>query len=336
MAGLDIFARVDGQLIPVTCEIDDTCGKLAERLEEQIGTHPTLIYQGRTLPPDALLADEGVCPQSVVEAILGLVFRHESPFDTNGLLYYMGTLGLTEPYKNPHTRRLVTCTKEPDWISTQGKAALYFAGRQGVYCRTNFVLDPYFQIDLKVAAITPTHYSLKHGRDQKTHVLRSWKLEASHDGEAWDTIDTRTDDATLKDGTQGGVEPFSHGTWQLEEGNVNGRYRFFRVLGKRNWEKDRGFAEPGGLYLHLSGFEVYGTATFQDDWQGSAADPTEEKPALFEWLEAFKKSSLPKGGPCPSFTSPQRCADPFQGTGFGGFPAAAPPEPPSEAEGGRG
>eukprot|EP00756_Hemistasia_phaeocysticola_P004134 Hpha_TRINITY_DN12646_c0_g1::TRINITY_DN12646_c0_g1_i5::g.49664::m.49664 len=309
MAGLDIFVRVNEELIPVTCDVDDTCGKLAERLGEQIGrAPPALIFQGRKLPPDELLADEGVCPESVVEAELGLVLKHESPFDDNGLIHYIGTLGLTQDYLNVESeRRLIRARKEPAW----GAEVKNIFEKKGCYCRTDSRVDSFFEIDLRIAKINPTHYSLRHGRHEQSYVAKSWRLEASPDGSdgSWDLLDTRADEETLRDGTQGGDVPYHHGTWEISSDVVKQPYRVFRVYGMGNWGPDTTLQ----VYLHLSGFEVYGVASLESDW----ATKTFGNDSAVAWPEGTLKPPNLIPSTRPSYPRMHRRQHPLQAAAQG-------------------
>ncbi len=74
----------------------------------------------------------GVCAQATLDGTAGTVFSFESDFDTNGLLYFLGTLGGDAEWHNPHSRGLVKCTCHPEWH--HGRPASDIVGRVGTYC----------------------------------------------------------------------------------------------------------------------------------------------------------------------------------------------------------
>eukprot|EP01062_Namystynia_karyoxenos_P034829 TRINITY_DN25497_c0_g3_i1.p1 TRINITY_DN25497_c0_g3~~TRINITY_DN25497_c0_g3_i1.p1 ORF type:complete len:273 (+),score=29.19 TRINITY_DN25497_c0_g3_i1:71-889(+) len=263
MAELPLYVRFQGTVYPVSALADDDVRSLMARVNDAVGRPVTsLEYQGETLPLDAPIADVGICAQATLEAGAHHVFRYEGDFDTNGLLYFLGTLGGTEEYKNPHVRGAVRARKWPVW----GKHARHWVGRGGVYCRTNKELRPYFMVDLRVATLQVTHYSLRHGRYELDYVLKSWELQASNDGEGWVTLDRREEDSTLKDG-ENGQRPYHTGTWAVCSPQASESFRMFRIVSWGNWSPDRGEE----TYLHLSGIELYGAAQLQLDWQNCLA-----------------------------------------------------------------
>src|SRR5690606_17658078 len=56
---------------------------------------------------------------------LTLTFTHSSDFDTNGLLYYIGTDGLTKPYKNPlHDQKVKLMLSHPLYSDEQSSDSI--------------------------------------------------------------------------------------------------------------------------------------------------------------------------------------------------------------------
>jgi hypothetical protein len=88
----------------------------------------------------------------------------------------------------------------------------------------------------------PTRYSLRHGASGRLDSLRTWVLQASHDGNTWDDISRHQGDLCLNAG-------FATHTWTLPAGLVS--YRHFRLL-------QTGHNSGNNNFLALSGFELYG------------------------------------------------------------------------------
>ena len=69
-AGLLVFVRNENEQTPIDAAPDDTVGDLLRNYEEQMGyTNGVLFYQDqeKRLDNKNSLADEGICPETVVE-----------------------------------------------------------------------------------------------------------------------------------------------------------------------------------------------------------------------------------------------------------------------------
>jgi len=280
MGELGIWAQlVDGSKLYVTCETDAIVQDLMVAVAKaaEMGCTPRLRFQGEILDAEVPVADTGMTSEAVVEVVGGIIFSHEHPFDENGLLYYIGTLGKTKTFKNPAHAKMVKCQKSPEW----GDSASKIVGRINHYNRTDSRPDPYYEVDLQLATIAPTHYSLCHGRDSAGYVMRSWVLRGSNDGENWVDLDSRTDDDTLSKGKQGGSPPFYHATFDIADGKgVETPFRIFRLVSSCNWPEGSSADQGDRHYLHLCKFEIYGLAQFQAGWESEAResdDPDDEE-----------------------------------------------------------
>eukprot|EP01065_Artemidia_motanka_P025753 TRINITY_DN3071_c0_g1_i1.p1 TRINITY_DN3071_c0_g1~~TRINITY_DN3071_c0_g1_i1.p1 ORF type:complete len:176 (+),score=31.13 TRINITY_DN3071_c0_g1_i1:54-581(+) len=142
MGGLLLYVRLHGQVIPVDAEPDATVQQLMQRVAEAVGGEPPLLqFQGADLNPEDLISDTGVSQEATLDAVRRRVFRYEHDFDENGLFYYIGTLGLQEPWKNPDSeRRLVSCQKKPEWFSPSSSPASNLVGREGSYSGAGILL----------------------------------------------------------------------------------------------------------------------------------------------------------------------------------------------------
>ncbi|XP_054154199.1 E3 ubiquitin-protein ligase HECTD1-like [Oppia nitens] len=191
-------------------------------------------------------------------------FTHERDFDTNGVIYWIGTNGGTvSEWVNPAHVGLVVVT------SSEGKNLPY--GRledilnrdsSALNCHTNDDKKAWFAVDLGLWLI-PSAYTLRHARGYGRSALRNWLFQTSKDGVNWITLYTHIDDCSLN-------EPGSTATWNLTvPSDEKQGYRYIRVqqTGKN--------ASSQTHYLSLSGFEIYGTVVGVCDDLGKAAKEAE-------------------------------------------------------------
>lgn len=186
-------------------------------------------------------------------------FKHQSDFDENGLIYFIGTNGKSTEWVNPAQYGLVTVT------SSEGKQLPY--GRledilsrdsTSVNCHTRDNKKAFFAIDLGVF-ILPTAYTLRHARGYGRSALRNWMLQVSKDANNWTTLLTHVDDKSL-------TEPGSTCTWMLECPTEEAQgYRHVRI------QQNGRNASNQTHYLSLSGFEIYGRVVTVCDDMGKAA-----------------------------------------------------------------
>lgn len=116
-----------------------------------------------------------------------LEFTYNYDFDENGVFFYLGTLGKTINYKNPHLIQQVKA-----FYSSLGKGNIYdLVGRELVNLRT--LNEPYsfFGIDFgEDRFFIPNAYTIRN-RNSSTHVLLNWTLEASNDKVNFEVLDSR-------------------------------------------------------------------------------------------------------------------------------------------------
>eukprot|EP01062_Namystynia_karyoxenos_P033945 TRINITY_DN24899_c0_g4_i1.p1 TRINITY_DN24899_c0_g4~~TRINITY_DN24899_c0_g4_i1.p1 ORF type:complete len:326 (+),score=36.84 TRINITY_DN24899_c0_g4_i1:100-978(+) len=272
MGELPLFVRYCGEVYPVTVHPDDDVKALCAAAAEAVGrTVATLTFQGAELRPDDLIADAGLSAQAVVDALALTQFRQSVDsegrpvhFDENGLLYWLGSLGKTEDWANPVARQLAVCQKWPQW----GCNPLEWIARRGCYCRTDNELDPWMMVHLLYASLQVTHYTLRHGRDEPEYVLKSWEFQGSNDGDSWTVLDVREEDETLRNGLHG-APPYHTGHWECNRPEArSASFSYFRIVSKGNWSPDGGQGEK--TFLHLSGLELYGAASFEPGWEAKA------------------------------------------------------------------
>ncbi|XP_043220195.1 E3 ubiquitin-protein ligase HECTD1-like [Amphibalanus amphitrite] len=192
------------------------------------------------------------------------VFTHQSDFDENGIIYWIGTNAKTAyEWVNPCQYGLVVVT------SSEGRNLPY--GRledvlsrdpTPLNCHTNDDKRAWLAVDLGMWVI-PTCYTLRHARGYGRSALRNWVFQVSKDGLSWTTLYMHIEDTSLN-------EPGSTASWPLlapTEETQGWRHIRIQQTGRN--------ASGQTHYLSLSGLEVYGTVTGVCSDLGKAAREAE-------------------------------------------------------------
>jgi hypothetical protein len=213
-----------------------------------------VAYKRERLPallegPTALSA-RGDRPTLNPDGSLTFTYRHD--FDKNGILYYIGTQGLTAEWENP----AITKQVEVAALSMGSGDITNFVGRDAVYTCTDYrEPNQWLQVDMgQFRRVYPTRYTLRHGSGYGWLRVQNWRCEGSMDGKRWFTLRRHTNDDSLPSN-----EPFGTCSFDIEE-KMCRKTRFFRIVqtkpnrGQENLEQ--------GKFKHntlfLCGFEVYG------------------------------------------------------------------------------
>jgi hypothetical protein len=119
------------------------------------------------------------------EPILDFIYNYD--FDENGVFFYLGTLGKTITYKNPHLIQQVKA-----FYSSLGKGDICnLVGRDLINLRTLNEPFSFFGVDFgEDRFFCPTSYTIRN-RNSSTHVLLNWILEASNDKVNFEILDSR-------------------------------------------------------------------------------------------------------------------------------------------------
>jgi SPRY domain/Sad1 / UNC-like C-terminal len=188
------------------------------------------------------------------------VFVHQSDFDHNGILYWIGTNYGKESWQNPADAKRVMVTTSGLMGDSVPAAAV--VGRETVRCVTKAMSNAWFAIDLVDKWVLPTHYTLRHYSSWDTECLRHWVFEGSNDGVTWMVLRSHELDESLK--LRG-----STCTWSIDGlGDVSG-FRMFRV-------RMTAANSNNHMYLALSGMEIYGrvsTSPVVDDAKSYTPSP---------------------------------------------------------------
>jgi hypothetical protein len=221
-------------------------------LEKYAGKEKQLIV---ALKKKYAITDE---PAPVVQKYNGPLRTHS--FDTNGILYFLGTNGGTEDYTNPQTSGKVKVAIHTLEKGSGAKDALVAHSHDGkVVNLTHDKPSQWMSVDLGDGrSLVPNHYCLRHGNDNGEKRLRFWRFQGSKDGKKWVTLREHKKDHVLAD------EPFSVGGWPVK--NVEGEsYRKFRIF-------QTGKNSEGTHVLSCAGIELYGQLVFMNEAAAYAVD----------------------------------------------------------------
>ena len=168
----------------------------------------------------------------------GRVFTYHSDFDTNGVIYWLGSQDESS-FKNPAESTLVQCFMS----SIQAGRPSYLTSRLNLPTCTLSEKEAHVGVDLANSnfVLQPTAYTLKHGFWRDNVNLRRWRFEASQDGRQWDVLSVHDDEADRN--ALGGE--YGTCTWHLPP--CDKYYRSFRVVA------------IGRFFCQIAGIELYGT-----------------------------------------------------------------------------
>uniref|UniRef100_A0A915DET1 E3 ubiquitin-protein ligase n=1 Tax=Ditylenchus dipsaci TaxID=166011 RepID=A0A915DET1_9BILA len=194
-----------------------------------------------------------------------LLLEYDSDFDTNGLIWYLGTNGRsTDHWFNPALVRVVNVCCSDGAKQPYGQPEDIFSREvTSLNCHTSDSVDSNFTMDLGVL-IFPSAYTLRHAQGYGRSALRNWLLQGSKDNHVWEMLLAHSDDQSLN-------EPGSTATWPIAIEPGQGPYRYLRVA--QNGKNSSNITH----YLSLSGFEVYGTVV---DVIDTELKPLEAPPIL--------------------------------------------------------
>merc|ERR1712228_774104 len=127
------------------------------------------------------------------------LFIFECNGDKKGLLYYLGTDHLFQPYRNPADSAVVTVNSSmPNKYSSPLNS---FVGRIASNCWIDSSEICFISVDLKSIKIRLNYYTLQSAYWIK-HMLRNWNLEGSNDALKWNVIKKHENDHSFSDAQQ--------------------------------------------------------------------------------------------------------------------------------------
>jgi hypothetical protein len=192
---------------------------------------------------------------------VALDFRHVEDWDTNGVLYWLGTnrgtkVRRTNPAKDLVIRITMSSTRSMAFSSAKDMAD---RGPQAKgLLSTENTPGSWFIVDLGPSlSLTLTHFTIQHD-DDPTGQLRNWRVSGSNDTESWRMLCGPTNDCSLPHG-----QPRASATWHIppvvwmvpgasEVSRASQAYRYFNFA-------QTGPNASGTHSLHCRAIEFYGT-----------------------------------------------------------------------------
>jgi len=176
------------------------------------------------------------------------VRNSQKNFDTNGIIYWMGTKGgQSKTWFNPALNGLVRITRK---ARTGGDSARALSRKvPDGWCISGFTSRTsrdagWFCFDFMEFLIKPNRYSLRHGRNNGDDVLRNWVLEASNDARSWTILKKHNEDTSLNGG-------WGTANWRITSDKVD-FFRCFRIRGVGQTTRE------GRYDVMIGGLEFYG------------------------------------------------------------------------------
>ena len=209
-------------------------------------------------PPQDPRISEEFFRNQLIMSVPKPIFKYTYDFDENGALYFLGTKGKRQQYRNPHEINMVKA-----FASSVSKGQVSdFVGRNLVNLRTENEENSFFGVDLgSNRTLVPSAYSIRN-RNSSSHVMLCWNLEASNDRINFEILDTRIFSNTnnpkihqkLEKERNLLKEPGCTSTWgiskKIRERFPDGfRYFLIKQINKNS---------NGSYNLAISGFELYG------------------------------------------------------------------------------
>jgi len=171
----------------------------------------------------------------------GQEFAYQSDFDECGVVYWIGSNGRRQEWRNPATSGLLKVTSSQ--LASQSMPVWAACGRTPARCVTEPKKNTWFCFDFGQLFIIPTAYTLRHYDSWDTEAIRDWKLEGSIDGKKWKQLVVHKKDQSLD------KKSATH-TWPIK--GVVKSYSMFKIT-------QTGKNSNKHWYFPLSGFEIYGT-----------------------------------------------------------------------------
>eukprot|EP00954_Amorphochlora_amoebiformis_P001562 119973-Amorphochlora_amoeboformis.AAC.2 len=203
-------------------------------------------------------------PENVNKKETSMSFSHQSDFDENGIIHFLGSL--YGKYYNPSVKAknrpppLIKLSASS--IKSDPRSLSLLTGREPGRLLTKNEQNAWFQIYFgKNKRIVPTAYTLRHYESFHQECLRNWKLEASNDGQEWVTLKEHVNDTKI-------VGKNCTATWPIKVlAHQQHGWSYFRIF-------MTGPNSSGRNYLCCAGIEFYGIlqGKFLDEDHSDGAD----------------------------------------------------------------
>jgi hypothetical protein len=170
------------------------------------------------------------------------VLEYESDFDTNGVLFLLGTNGRTTAYVNPHTTGKVVVTSSPITNGTLEGFSGHARPPGDGYNFTTNVAGSFVALQLPLA-LAVTRYTFRKDAQGGCYALRNWNFEGSNDGVEWVVLRQHVNDQSLA------AQQYATASWDVNPDGL--AFSHFRI-------HQTGVNSSGNHYLMMGGLELYG------------------------------------------------------------------------------
>jgi hypothetical protein len=214
-----------------------------------------MSYNFNNLSSPQFMRESHIAETSSLNKIVEFIYDYD--FDENGVFYYLGTLGKSTIFRNPHQIGQLKI-----FSSSIGKGSLGdLVTRESINLRTLNEPMSYFGVDLgEDRYLVPTCYSIKN-RNSSSHVMLCWILQGSNDKVNFVTLDTRifsSNDIKVNNSLEKErsllKSPGCTSTWGIDQKIRDKFPNGFRYFILKQVDKN----SSGGYNLAISGFEIYG------------------------------------------------------------------------------
>jgi hypothetical protein len=177
------------------------------------------------------------------------VFQFQSPFDRNGLLYWLGTgKGSKSVYENPHSTGEVTVTAS----TTQGSLHIFVShDADSSFCITHNRVQSWICVDIGEGRyLEPAHYCLRSAKGE-TWKLRTWELHGRNSKlDKWTVLSKHRNCGDLA------ASSFSVGHWPIRFKPEAAAIK--RMSSESSKEVMSPASSPGTVTFALSGMSASG------------------------------------------------------------------------------
>ena len=177
------------------------------------------------------------CQGVITSPVSTYTLTFQSPNDTNGVFYWIGTNKGTTVWQNPTNRGLVIS------VSSTGSGSLEsLVDRQNSEFYTESNSEYWVKIKLPgTAKLNCNYYLIKTRSASSNYYPRNWKLQGSNNDSTWIDLDIQSNNTTLNSNSQ----------WLSIALNCGVSYNYFKLL-------TTGINSSGSYHFVLGEIELYG------------------------------------------------------------------------------
>jgi hypothetical protein len=187
-----------------------------------------------------------------VKVAAGVQFVYSgTPFNTCGVLYWIGTGEGARGYENPHGKgggvvAAMSSIYEGERCGNPLRFVQHGVIRDANHNFTNGTPNSWMSVDLGASRLLAVnHYCLRPSSGMNGYEPRNWRLEGSNDNSTWTVLKNHTNDQEIANQSR------AVAAWAVTPPTDEG-FRYFRIL-------QHGANAGGTNHLCCKGIELYGT-----------------------------------------------------------------------------